>query len=54
MGFISRRLVPRPVRRVLHPVRAVKRAVIPPPVRKVLNPIDAYVYELERRLRGRG
>lgn len=34
MGFLSRLLVPRSVRRAVHPVRAVKRAATPKAVKK--------------------
>ena len=47
MGFLSRRLIPRTVRRATHPVRTVKRAVTPKPVKQVrraLHPIDNAVY----------
>jgi hypothetical protein len=42
MGFLSRLLVPRSVRRATHPVRTAKRAVTPKAVKKVqrsLHPI---------------
>ena len=58
MGFFSRRLVPRKVRRVAHPVRAAKRAVTPKPVKKLLratnvvrNPGGAALYAAERAIR---
>jgi hypothetical protein len=53
MGFITRLLVPRKVRRAVHPVRAVKRAATPKPIKKArraLHPIDSAVYSLERSL----
>ena len=53
MGFFTRMLVPRKVRRAVHPVRAVKRAVTPKPIKKArraLHPIDNAVYSLERSL----
>ena len=53
MGFLSRMLVPRTVRRAVHPVGAVKRAVTPAPIKKArraLNPINNAVYGLERSL----
>jgi hypothetical protein len=53
MGFFTRLLVPRKVRRAVHPVRAVKRAVTPKPIKKArraLHPIDNAVYSLERSL----
>lgn len=51
MGFLSRLLIPRSVRRATHPVRTVKRAVTPKPVKKVrraMHPIDNAVYSMER------
>lgn len=55
MGFFTRRLIPRKVRRLAHPVRAVKRAVTPKPVKKVLrgvsivrNPLSNAAYAVER------
>ena len=51
MGFFSRLLVPRSVRRAMHPGRAVKRAVTPKVVKRasrVLHPIDNAVYSMER------
>lgn len=51
MGFLSRLLVPRSVRRAMHPGRAVKRAVTPKAVkraRRALHPIDNAVYSVER------
>ena len=53
MGFFTRMLVPRKVRRAVHPVRAVKRAATPKPIKKAqraLHPIDNAVYSLERAL----
>jgi hypothetical protein len=53
MGFLSRMLVPRGVRRAAHPVRGVKRAVTPKVVkraRRALSPVDNAVYSLERKL----
>jgi hypothetical protein len=53
MGFFTRLLVPRKVRRAVHPVRAVKRAVTPKPIknaRRALHPLDNAVYGLERSL----
>jgi hypothetical protein len=38
MGFITRALVPRKVRRVMHPVRTAKSAVTPKPVKRVKRP----------------
>ena len=51
MGFLSRLLVPRKVRRAVHPVRAVKRAATPKVVKKAtraMHPIDNAVYAVER------
>ena len=51
MGFLSRLLVPRGVRRAVHPVRAVKRAATPKVVKKasrVMHPLDNAVYGVER------
>jgi hypothetical protein len=64
MGFLTRLLFPRKVRRLAHPVRAVKRsvkkAVVPKPVRntvwtvhKVAHPVDSAAYALERSLRAK-
>jgi hypothetical protein len=53
MGFFTRMLVPRPVRRAMHPVRTVKSAVTPKPikqVRRAMHPLDNAVYGLERAL----
>jgi hypothetical protein len=52
MGFLSRLLVPRGVRRAMHPVRTVKRAATPKAVRKArraLHPVDNIVYGAERQ-----
>jgi hypothetical protein len=51
MGFFSRLLIPRSVRRAAHPGRAVKRAVTPKAVKKArraFHPIDNAVYGVER------
>lgn len=51
MGFFSRLLVPRSVRRAMHPGRAVKRAVTPKAVKKAtraMHPIDNAVYSAQR------
>jgi len=51
MGFLSRLLVPRSVRRAVHPVRAVKRAATPKVVKKAtraMHPLDNAVYGAER------
>ena len=53
MGFLSRLLVPRGVRRAMHPVRTVKRAATPKVVKKArraLHPVDNIVYRAERRV----
>lgn len=53
MGFLSRLLIPRGVRRAMHPVRTVKRAATPKSIkraRRALHPIDNAVYGLERSL----
>ena len=61
MGFLTRLLIPRKVRRATHPVRAVKRgvkkAVVPKSVRKamwtahqVANPVDTVAHAVERSL----
>lgn len=51
MGMLSRRLLPRSVRRAINPVRTVKSALTPKPVkqlRRALHPVDNAVYSLER------
>ena len=51
MGFFSRLLVPRGVRRAMHPGRAVKRAATPKAVKKAsraMHPIDNAVYSMQR------
>jgi hypothetical protein len=53
MGFLSRLLVPRGVRRAAHPVRAVKRAATPKAVkqaRRALHPVDNLMYGAERQV----
>lgn len=53
MGFFSRLLVPRGVRRAMHPGRAVKRAVTPKTIKKArraMSPIDNLQYAVERSL----
>ena len=54
MGFLTRALIPSKVRRIAHPVRAVKRTVIPRPVRQaqsiarsVANPVSAIGFAIE-------
>jgi hypothetical protein len=51
VGFFSRLLVPRSVRRAVHPGRAVKRAITPKPIKKArraLHPVDNAVYSMQR------
>lgn len=51
MGFFSRLLIPRTVRRAAHPGRAVKRAITPKPIKKArraLHPVDNAVYSMQR------
>lgn len=53
MGFLSRLLVPRSVRRAMHPVRTVKRAATPKAMKKArraLHPVDNIVYGAERQV----
>jgi len=53
MGFLTRALVPRGVRRATHPVRTVRRAATPRPVkqaRRALHPVSNAVYGVERSL----
>ncbi len=53
MGLLSRMLIPRKVRRVGHPGRAVKRAVTPRSVKKVrhaMHPVSNAKYSAERSL----
>lgn len=53
MGILSRLLVPRGVRRAMHPVRTVKRAATPKSIKRAqraLHPIENAVYSLERSL----
>jgi hypothetical protein len=61
MGFLSPLLIPRSVRRAMHPGRAVKLAVTPKSIkraRRALSPIDNAQYAIERSmatsLRSRG
>lgn len=65
MGFLTRALIPSKVRRVAHPVRAVKRTVIPRPIRQaqgiarsVANPVSTVGFAVEnaavRAVRGGG
>ncbi|HEV2377989.1 MAG TPA: hypothetical protein VGS19_38235, partial [Streptosporangiaceae bacterium] len=53
VGFFSRLLVPRKVRRALHPGRAVRRVMTPKVVKKgrrALHPVDNVVYTVERTI----
>ena len=53
MGFLSRRLIPREIRRAVHPVRALKRELTPRAVKSVLraaHPIDNALYGIERKI----
>jgi hypothetical protein len=53
MGFLSRLLVPRGVRRAVHPARTVRRAVTPRSVkraRRALHPVSNATYGVTRSL----
>jgi len=53
MGLLSRVLIPRGVRRAIHPVRTAKRAATRKSVKKLrhsLHPVDNAVYGFERSL----
>jgi hypothetical protein len=53
VGFWSRLLVPRSVRRAVHPGRAVKRAVTPKAVKRAsraMHPMSNAAYGVERSL----
>lgn len=53
VGFLSRLLIPRTVRRAAHPGRAVKRAVTPKAVRRArraMSPLDNMKYGVERSI----
>lgn len=53
MGFFSRLLVPRSVRRAAHPVRAVKRATTPKVVKRAsraMHPLGNARYGVERSI----
>jgi hypothetical protein len=53
MGFLSRLLIPRSVRRAVHPGRAVKRAITPKAIkraRRAMHPIDNLQYSAERSI----
>lgn len=56
MGFVTRAVVPRSVRRAAHPVRTAKSTITPRPVkqaRRVLNPVESTVYSAQRALNTR-
>jgi len=53
VGFLSRLLVPRGVRRAMHPARTVKRAITPKAVKKArraMHPVSNATYAFERSL----
>ncbi|HUZ54123.1 MAG TPA: hypothetical protein VMU94_16560 [Streptosporangiaceae bacterium] len=53
MGCLTRLLVPRGVRRAVHPGRAVKRAITPKAIKKArraMHPIDNLQYSVERSI----
>jgi len=53
MGFLTRLFVPRGIRRVMRPVRAVKRAATPKAIkraRRAAHPLDNAAYALTRSL----
>jgi hypothetical protein len=53
MGFLTRLLIPRSIRRAAHPGRAVKRAITPKAVkraRRAMHPVSNAVYSVERSL----
>ena len=53
MGFLTRLLVPRSVRRAAHPTRVVKSALTPKSVKSVrrsLHPVSAATYAVTRSL----
>jgi len=53
VGFLSRMLVPRGVRRAMHPARAVRRAVTPKTIKRAgraLHPLDNAAYGITRSL----
>ena len=56
MGFISRAIIPRSVRRAVHPVRAIKRELTPRPIkqaRRALHPINNAIYGVTRQINTR-
>ena len=53
MGFLSRKFVPRGVRRAAHPVRSAKRAATPKSIKKArraLHPVSNASYSVTRSL----
>ena len=53
MGFFSRLLVPRSVRRAAHPLRTTRRALTPKPIkraRRALSPVSNAKYSVEREV----
>lgn len=51
MGFLSRLLIPRGMRRAAHPGRAVERAVTPKAIKRAsraMHPLSNAVYGVER------
>jgi hypothetical protein len=53
VGFLTRLLIPRKVRRAVHPVRTVKRAATPKSVRRArraLHPVSNAGYAVTRSL----
>ena len=51
VGFLSRLLIPRSIRRAAHPGRAVKRAVTPKAIKRAsraMHPLSNAVYGVER------
>jgi hypothetical protein len=53
MGFLSRMIVPRGVRRAVHPARTVKRAVTPRSIKQVrhaMHPVSNATYGVTRSL----
>lgn len=53
MGFLTRLLIPRSVRRAAHPTRAVKSALTPKSVkqaRRALHPVGNAAYAVARSL----
>jgi len=52
MGFLTRLLIPRGVRRAVHPGRAVTRAITPKAItaRRAMHPLDNLQYSVERSI----